>query len=100
MLHCRWLESEYDRTIKSGFFVDFFLKKIAECFIRNIFISGAYIIGEKYIIEGLTKNIADKLIFIILSIIPSLNSNSNIIYQFFLITCYIIGFISLICILI
>lgn len=97
LLHCRWLESEYERAIKSGFFIDFVLKKVSECFVRNVFISGAFIIGEKYIIEGLTKNMADKFIFIVLSMLPTLRgSSSSIIYQFMLISIYLVGLSSII----
>ena len=49
--------------IQSGFYIDFFLKKICEVFIKNIFIYSSQFFGEKYIIEVLTKKIIDKYIF-------------------------------------
>ena len=48
---------------QSGFYVDFLLKKLAEIFIRNIFILSALFFGEKYMIEYLTKKIVDNFIF-------------------------------------
>ena len=47
---------------QSGFYFDFFLKKLAEIFIRNIFVYAALFFGEKYMIEFLTKLSVDKVI--------------------------------------
>jgi hypothetical protein len=54
----RWLGKA-----KSGFYIDFFFKKICDSFLRNIFISAALFFGEKYMIEFLTKKIIDSFIF-------------------------------------
>ena len=48
---------------QSGFYIDFFLKKLSEIFIRNVFIYAALFFGEKYMIEHLTKKIVDNFIF-------------------------------------
>ena len=48
---------------QSGFYIDFFLKKLVEVFIRNIFIYSALFFGEKYMIEHLTKKTVDNFIF-------------------------------------
>ena len=48
---------------QSGFYIDFFLKKFGEVFIRNIFIYTALFFGEKYMIEQITKKIVDSFIF-------------------------------------
>jgi hypothetical protein len=48
---------------QSGFYFDFFLKKLSEVFIRNIFIYAALFFGEKYMIEVLTKKIVDNFVF-------------------------------------
>ena len=48
---------------QSGFYLDFFLKKICDSFLRNVFISAALFFGEKYMIEFLTKKIVDNFIF-------------------------------------
>ena len=54
----RWLGKA-----QSGFYVDFFLKKLAEVFIRNIFVYASLFFGEKYMIEHLTKKTVDNFIF-------------------------------------
>jgi uncharacterized protein involved in cysteine biosynthesis len=48
---------------QSGFYIDFILKKLAEVFIRNVFINAALFLGEKYMIEYITKKTVDSLIF-------------------------------------
>ena len=48
---------------QSGFYIDFMLKKLAEIFIRNIFIYASLFFGEKYMIEHLTKKVVDSFIF-------------------------------------
>jgi hypothetical protein len=94
LLHCRWLESEYDRAIKSGFFIDFILKKISESFVRNILISGAFILGEKYIIEGLTKNAADRFVNLVLTIFPILkNTVSSTVNLYLTVGTYLMGLV-------
>ena len=50
----------FHRWCQSGFYLDFFLKKFTEIFVRNIFIYGAQFTGEKYMIEELTKKIFEK----------------------------------------
>jgi hypothetical protein len=54
----RWLGKA-----QSGFYIDFFLKKLAEIFIRNIFVFAALFFGEKYMIEHLTKKTVDSFIY-------------------------------------
>ena len=51
------------RFIQSGLYLDFFLKKIIEIFIKNVFVYSAQFIGEKYMIEFLTKKVIDSSIF-------------------------------------
>jgi hypothetical protein len=51
------------RYIQSGLYLDFFFKKLAEVFVRNVFIYTAQFFAEKYIIEFLTKKIIDSSIF-------------------------------------
>ena len=59
------------RFVQSGLYIDFFLKKIIEIFVRNFLIYSAIFFGEKYIIEILTKKIIDNTIF-------SLNKNLSL----------------------
>ena len=51
------------RFIQSGLYVDFFLKKLIEVFIRNVFVYASQFLGEKFMIEYLTKKIIDSSIF-------------------------------------
>ncbi len=96
VLHCRWLEREYDRSIKSGLYIDFFLKKLAESFIRNVLISGAYVFGEKYIIEYLTKLMGDRVILFFSSIYSMLvDPKPSITFSFLIFSIYMIGLILL-----
>jgi hypothetical protein len=63
MLKFNLLTFRFFRFIQSGLYVDFFLKKLCEVFVRNIFIYSAQFFGEKYIIEYLTKKIIDSSLF-------------------------------------
>jgi hypothetical protein len=48
---------KFHRFCQSGLYLDFFIKKLSEIFVRNVFIYGALFFGEKYMIELLTKKI-------------------------------------------
>ena len=48
---------------QSGFYFDFIFKKLGEIFVRNVFVFAALFLGEKYMIEHLTKKIVDSFIF-------------------------------------
>lgn len=92
MLHCQWLEREYDRSIKSGLYIDFFLKKVAESLIRNVLISGAYVLGEKYIIEYVTKLMGDRVILLFSSAYALIvDPKPSIIFSFLLWSMYLLG---------
>ncbi len=55
MLNSFCFTFDFHRFCQSGFYVDFFVKKFGEVFVRNILIYGAQFFGEKYMIEHLTK---------------------------------------------
>jgi len=63
MLKCFFFDFTFVRFSQSGFFFDFFYKKITEVFVRNVLIYAAQFFGEKYVIEYMTKKIFDKIIF-------------------------------------
>lgn len=63
MLHFPKKRYKWSGRAQSGFYIDFFLKKFAEVFIRNIFIYSSLFFGEKYMIEYLTKKIVDNFIY-------------------------------------
>ena len=48
---------------QSGFYLDFFFKKLADVFIRNVFIYASLFFGEKYVIEAITRKIVDNFLF-------------------------------------
>lgn len=56
-------KNKWSGKAQSGFYFDFFLKKIADVFIRNVFINASLFFGEKYMIEVLTKKVIDSFIF-------------------------------------
>lgn len=62
MLKYPSLKNSYYIRAKSGFYFDFFTKKVLEVFIRNFLIYSALFFGEKFLIEFLTKKILTKLV--------------------------------------
>jgi hypothetical protein len=64
MLFFYFFKQSFIVFFQSGFYLDFFLKKISEIFIKNIFIYSSLFFGEKYFIEVLTKKIIDNFIFL------------------------------------
>lgn len=63
MLKFRIVTFNFFRFVQSGLYLDFFFKKLVEKFIKNFFIYAAQFLGEKYMIEYLTKKIIDSAIF-------------------------------------
>lgn len=63
MLKSKIIEFSFIRFVQSGLYVDFFIKKISEIWIKNTFIFTAQFFGEKYLIEYLTKKIIDSSIY-------------------------------------
>jgi len=45
--------------MQSGLYLDFFLKKLVELFVKNYLVYAAQFLGEKYMVEFLTKKIID-----------------------------------------
>jgi hypothetical protein len=63
MLKFNIVTFNFFRFIQSGLYLDFFLKKIIEIFIKNFFVYASQFFGEKYMIEFLTKKVIDSSIF-------------------------------------
>ena len=63
MLKSFFFKSDFFRACQNNFYIDYFIKKIIEIFVRNIFIYSAIFFGEKYIIEHFTKKIIEAYIF-------------------------------------
>jgi len=73
MLDIFFIKFSFHRFCQSGCYFDFFYKKISEVFVRNFFIYSAQFLGEKYMIEYLTKNIFNKSIFFLNKVLGSNN---------------------------
>lgn len=46
---------------KSGFYIDYVIKKLVEAVVKNLFIFSSFFFAEKYLIEFLTKKCADNV---------------------------------------
>jgi len=63
MLKFNVFNFRFYRFIQNGLFVDYYLKKIVEIFVRNIFVYTSQFFGEKYIVEYLTKKVVSNVTF-------------------------------------
>ena len=63
MLRFPQKKNKWSGKAQSGFFIDFFLKKLSDLFIRNIFIFSSLFFGEKYMVEKITRKIVDSFLF-------------------------------------
>lgn len=63
MLKTMFITFDFSRFCQSGFYFDFFYKKVSEVFVRNVFIYTAQFLGEKYLIEFVTKKLLNNSIF-------------------------------------
>ena len=63
MLYIYVVKYNYFRFSQAGLYFDFFLKKISELFVRNVFLYTSQYFGEKYFIEVFTKKFISKSIF-------------------------------------
>jgi hypothetical protein len=63
MLNNPFISFKFYRFVQSGCYFDFFYKKLSEVFVRNVFVYASQFVGEKYMIEVLTKKIVDQSIF-------------------------------------
>lgn len=63
MLKNKLIKFKFFRFVQSGFYMDFVIKKLAEMFMRNVFIYSAIFFGEKFMIEYLTKKTIDSFLF-------------------------------------
>ena len=85
MLYNYFITFNFHRFCQSGCYFDFFFKTISEVFVRNFFVYSSQFLGEKYMIEYLTKNIFANSIFNINKII----GNNNLQYFDFFYNYYI-----------
>lgn len=57
MLKSDLLDNEYIIYFKSGFYIDYTIKKFAEIFLKNILVFTFLFFGEKFMIELLSKRV-------------------------------------------
>jgi hypothetical protein len=62
MLFNPFLNFNFLNFFKSGFYIDYFIKKVIELIIKNILIFSSLFFGEKFFIEFLTKKSVDNII--------------------------------------
>lgn len=88
---------KFHRFCQSGCYFDFFYKKFSEVFIRNVFVYASQFLGEKYMIEVLTKKIVDKGIFFVNRYIGWNNLKYfNFFFNLLVIFFYFFSFISIV----
>ena len=91
---------KFHRFCQSGCYFDFFYKKFSEVFIRNVFIYSSQFLGEKYMIEVLTKKIIDSFIFNFNKYIGWDNLKYfNFFFNFMVVFFYFFSFINILIIL-
>ena len=62
MLYSNIFTYRYIMFIQSGLYVDFFIKKLGEVFLKNFMVLTPLFFGEKYLIEVLTKKIIENFV--------------------------------------
>lgn len=92
MLNLYFLSFKFTKFCQSGMYFDFFLKKLSEIIVRNLYIYTAQFFGEKYIIETFTKKIFNCIITFV-NTITGLTQLSFISFFFFI---FIFIYISII----
>lgn len=100
MLNNPFILFKFYRFVQSGCYFDFFYKKLSEVFVRNVFVYASQFVGEKYMIEVLTKKIVDQSIFYVNRYIGWSNLKYfNFFFQLLSIIFYFITFINIIVII-
>lgn len=100
MLNNFFLNFKFHRFFQSGGYIDFFLKKFSEVFLKNVFIYVSQFFAEKYLIEILTKKVIDSSIFTLNQYLGWFKLEYfNFFLQFLYILFYLISFFNFIIIL-
>jgi len=63
MLYSYLFKYRFIIFIQSGLYMDFFIKKVGEVFVKNFLVYTSNYFGEKYFIEVLTRKLIDNLVF-------------------------------------
>jgi hypothetical protein len=88
MLFCFFFNNRFILLVQSNFYIDFFLKKLCEVFIRNTLIYSAQFFGEKYIIEVLTKKIIDSFLYTSNKFFNIYTFNYNLFFYFIILISF------------
>ena len=78
---------------QSGAYFDYFLKKLSEIFLRNVFVCMSQFFAEKYIIEYLSKKLIESFVYYMLKGM-SKRSLSYDSFFFLLVVTLIVAYIS------
>lgn len=83
-----FLSNNFLKCVKNNLYIDYFVKKITEIFLKNYLVLTPMFFGEKYLIEIFTKKFTNTLLFNFFNIFKYKNySNSyffsNILTLFF-----------------
>ena len=62
-MHTYFFTENFLKCVKSNLYVDYFIKKITELFIKNYLVLTSMFFGEKYLIEFFTKKFTNTLLF-------------------------------------
>ena len=63
MLYSYLFKYRFVIFVQSGLYMDFFIKKLGEVFVKNFLVYTSNYFGEKYFIEVLTRKLIDNTIF-------------------------------------
>jgi hypothetical protein len=74
--------------MQSGMYFDYVIKKIAEIFVRNVFIYSATFFGEKFVIEFISKKTIDNLTFFFNLVFLNRNYTYSLFYTNLIITLF------------
>jgi len=94
MLDFFLLKKKSFNFFQSGLYFDFFIKKIAEMFVRNVFIYTSIFFCEKFIIEFLTKKLVDNFLIASRFIFPPVFFYESFFSQILFILFYSIFFLE------
>ena len=94
MLYLYFLSLKFTKFCQSGMYFDFFLKKLSEIIVRNLYVYSAQFFGEKYIIETFTKKIFNNILFFI-NLTTGLTQLSFISFFFFIVLFIFVSIIFL-----
>ena len=96
MLNLFFLSKQLFNYFQSSFYIDYFIKKLAESFVRNVFIYTALFFCEKFLIEYITKKFIDSFLgYLSTSFLPNNFFLESIFTQVLIFLFYFIALLEL-----